>query len=466
MNKDILSGLLPDRFNISFSILIVLLLLGINLIAIQFLSFNIIYVLTALAVLFLFSFNIKLILLLTVLNIFVPYILQIHSSVIVSLFLLLSVLLNYSEFETKKYKNPIILSLIIFVFAAVVSLANSHIDLYILMDFFNLIAFVLIVFTIPKIVSEEKEMQKLFLIFVLAVFFHSIIVIFNGLTFGGRTFGLLGVFYIDLAGLAFLYSIIFLLYAKRKIKYLYAILSLTILMALILTQTRNAWLSTVVGLAFLLVVLLFNSKKFLINKRIIIFSSIILFLTATVFVSYINSSADIDVSRRLDTKTNDVKLSENPASVGENSFVSRLFIWHTAVNAFMKEPVLGIGMYSFKKTSNKYYTIPKPFFKQYVENKTPHVAYLEILVETGIVGFILFLFFLFSVHRNLFQMMKSRIDEKNVITTLVIFVSIIYITFSMLMTEAWVYGQYLVWFGIIIGLLVSKIQQVEHNQTL
>ena len=184
---------------------------------------------------------------------------------------------------------------------------------------------------------------------------------------------------------------------------------------------------------------------------------------ATFFVNYITSSADIDVSRRLETKTNDVKLSENPASVGENSFVSRLFIWHTAVNAFMKEPVFGIGMYSFKNTSGKYYTIPKPFFKRFVEFKTPHVAYLEILVETGIVGFILFLFFLFSVHRTLYQMMRSRIQEKNVITTLVIFVSIIYITFSMLMTEAWVYGQYLVWFGIIIGLLVSKIQQVENN---
>lgn len=463
MNKDILSRLLPDRFNVSFSILIVVLLLGINLIAIQLLSFNIIYVLTVLTVLFLCSFNVKLILLLTVLNIFVPYILQIHSSVIVSLFLLLSVVFKYSKFESEKSENPIMLPLIIFVFAAVISLVNSPFDLYVLMDFFNLIAFVLIVFSVPKIVYEEKEMLRLLLIFVLAVFFHSIVVIFNGLTFGGRTFGLLGVFYIDLAGLAFLYSVIFLLYAKRKIKYVYAILSLTILIGLILTQTRNAWLSTAVGLSFLLIILLFNSKKFLINKRIIIFSSIVLFVTAAIFVSYITSSADIDVSRRLETKTNDVKLSENPASVGENSLVSRLFIWHTAVNAFLKEPVIGIGMYSFKKTSSKYYTIPKPFFKQYVEYKTPHVSYLEIIVETGIVGFILFLFFLFSVHKTLYKIMRSRIHEKNVITTLVIFVSIIYITFSMLMTEAWVYGQYLVWFGIIIGLLVSKMQQVEHN---
>ena len=463
MIKDIFSGLLPDKFNLLLSTLIVIIFMIINVMFIQVFSFKILYVFTVFVLLALVSFDLKLILFLILINIFLPYVMQIHSSILISLFLFIAAIFNFETLRRSQNKNPVITFLLYFIVFAFMSLLNSSPDLSTIADFVNIIAFAVIIYIIPMIISSEVEIYRVIIIFLVATFIHSTIVIYNGLTFGGRTFGLLGVFYIDLAGLAFLYSVIFLLYAKRKIKYLYAILSLTILIGLILTQTRNAWLSTAVGLTFLLVILLFNSKKYLINKKIIIFSSIILFLTATVFVSYISSSADIDVSRRLETKTNDVKLSENPASVGENSFVSRLFIWHTAINAFLKEPVFGIGMYSFKKTSDIYYTIPKPFFKQYVENKTPHVAYLEILVETGIVGFILFLFFLFSVHRTLYQMMRSRIHENNVITTLVIFVSIIYITFSMLMTEAWVYGQYLVWFGVIIGFLVSKIQQVELN---
>ena len=80
-----------------------------------------------------------------------------------------------------------------------------------------------------------------------------------------------------------------------------------------------------------------------------------------------------------------------------------MFIWHTAINTFSRKPLIGIGLYSFKYTSKEYYTIPKPFFKQYVENRTPHVAYLEVLVESGIIGFLGFLIFLFSVHKLLFK---------------------------------------------------------------
>ncbi len=196
------------------------------------------------------------------------------------------------------------------------------------------------------------------------------------------------------------------------------------------------------------------------NRKIILIAiTVFIIISGSVFI-IASKNLNIDVGKRLEAKTQRVNVTDNPASIGDNSLLSRMFIWHTAINAFSREPIIGIGLYSFKYTSKEYYTIPKPFFKQFVEHRTPHVAYLEVLVESGIIGFIGFIIFLIAVLKRLFNSLVFVRSVKEILQTLLLLVSMVYISFSMFMTEAWLYGQYLVWFGIIVGLIMANTKML------
>ncbi|WP_407931599.1 O-antigen ligase family protein, partial [Ignavibacterium album] len=292
---------------------------------------------------------------------------------------------------------------------------------------------------------------------------HSVYVIIFAISLKLRAFGLLGVFYVDFAGLVFLYSLLMYLYSFNLKRFFYALTSLINLTGLILSQTRNAWLSTFLILLIIILLLSLKGEKFHIKKKtVMILSTFIIFLGLVGFlIIQITTQTSLN---RIDIESQSTQLTDNTESVNENSFVSRLFIWHTAINAFRTEPIIGIGMYSFKYTTHKYYTIPKPFFKQFVENKTPHISYLEILVEAGIIGFLGFIYFLFVVFRQSLNLFRANpLNPVNARARLLIIITVFYVIVSMFMTEAWVYGQYLVWFGIILGALIAEQNRSAQN---
>ena len=157
-----------------------------------------------------------------------------------------------------------------------------------------------------------------------------------------------------------------------------------------------------------------------------------------------------------------VELSDdNTESVGENSFVSRLMIWHTAISAYAEHPYIGIGAYSFRHSSQLYYKIPKEFYKEFVKKKTPHVTYLQVLTETGIIGFIGFMIFIYAVIRYSLKTLKVGTSLQATQVKLMIIWSLVYIIFSMMMTESWLYGQYIIWLGILLGMLVNFRKKFE-----
>ena len=458
--KTYLNNFSEEKFNFSFSVLFVISLIVFTAFSIQLFSLKIVYVLFGLVFAILLSFNFYLMFTALLLVVFTPYFFGIHTSVIFSFFLILSVLLNFKFNKDETFQNPIIAPLMVYIFLASLSLYNAPKTIYTLLDYSNLLSLILLVIIVPVVFTERKKINQIFYIFIFAVLIHSFFVIFESLSTGGRAFGLLSVFYVDLAGLAILYSIIFFLYGHGFKKYTFGFSSIIILIGLILTQTRNAWLSTIITLFFLLIFLFVKSKEYRMNRKIILIAiTVFIIISGSVFI-IASKNLNIDVGKRLEAKTQRVNVTDNPASIGDNSLLSRMFIWHTAINAFSREPIIGIGLYSFKYTSKEYYTIPKPFFKQFVEHRTPHVAYLEVLVESGIIGFIGFIIFLTAVLKRLFNSLVFVRSVKEILQTLLLLVSMVYISFSMFMTEAWLYGQYLVWFGIIVGLIMANTKML------
>jgi O-antigen ligase len=84
------------------------------------------------------------------------------------------------------------------------------------------------------------------------------------------------------------------------------------------------------------------------------------------------------------------RLTTAGSSISSGDLGGRVFIWKTALSFFVAHPYLGIGSGAFPAVSD---------FKSVVHN-----TFLSVLVETGIVGFILFMVILFIVfYRSIHQ---------------------------------------------------------------
>ncbi|MFA7229320.1 MAG: hypothetical protein WC061_09815, partial [Melioribacteraceae bacterium] len=105
--------------------------------------------------------------------------------------------------------------------------------------------------------------------------------------------------------------------------------------------------------------------------------------------------------------------------------------------------------------------IPKSFYKLYVEGRTPHVTYLQVLTETGVLGLIGFIFFISAIIKEMKKVLKFDKTREETVLSLMVTWSFVYIIFSMFMTESWLYGQYIVWIGMLLGFLVNNYRMLN-----
>jgi O-antigen ligase len=219
-------------------------------------------------------------------------------------------------------------------------------------------------------------------------------------------------------------------------------------LALILTQTRGVWVIAAVNIVILMIYVFFQSKKFFIKKSFLIIVSSLLILSFIIFGVYMYS-----VNKDLSTRTEKITdTSENiQRGIITSSLITRLFIWDTAINAFKDNRIVGTGFYTFPSISQNYNKIPKYLFDRFVKGLTPHETYLCMLAETGIIGFIGFLFLIYHTFRiNYLNLKRSlTLDQKKY--SLLLMFSVLYIVLSMIITDAWLWGHGMVLWSIILG---------------
>ena len=130
----------------------------------------------------------------------------------------------------------------------------------------------------------------------------------------------------------------------------------------ILTQTRTIWAATFSALFVMICFIAIRHSYFGFQAKT--FRRFALLLI--VFFGIGLSAALIfnpNTFGRLSEVGNASEADVSESGLVKNSLVSRVFIWHTAYNAFIANPILGIGAYSFPFSSQYYYTIPKYFYK-------------------------------------------------------------------------------------------------------
>ncbi|MEF3691936.1 MAG: O-antigen ligase family protein [Candidatus Moraniibacteriota bacterium] len=171
----------------------------------------------------------------------------------------------------------------------------------------------------------------------------------------------------------------------REKNYLLYFLNLTVLIALFFTRSYLAWGGLTVAIFFLLTL---SSSK---NKKVLLILSFVAILS-TFFIFEKNSAKFSDL----------VNFSER------SSLSSRLIIWRSSFKILSDNWLWGIGPGNFQ---NKYLQY-QPYFPPYLEWAVPqpHSLFLAFYLQTGLIGFLGFIFLLISW---IFQKIKILVLSKD-----------------------------------------------------
>ncbi len=412
---------------------------------------------------FLFSYEITWWLFLIIL--FVNFnVLDFQLVVLFTIPLALTFFITHRHKEVIPFHNPVTLPLIIYFCAIIPSLINS-INIFLSIYFmYNIVGFALLFYIIKEHINNYKEIKNALKIFLSLSLINGIIVIITSFLLHNRVFGFTGIVYVDYVCIAILISLFFAIYNKNTLRIIYFLLSIILLVSLIVTQTRNTLISLSATFIFLFFFIYKNSTALEIKKKYFLISTLISILTFAIIV-YLTFTIFPLASARFDQLLGGEHLQIGSINdFGASSLVTRLLIWHTAVNAFLQHPIIGIGVFSFPYSSFLYFKIPPILFKSFVSGLSPHITFLASLTETGLIGFLGLVVFIISNLKLGFKAFHIANDKEARIISLILLSIQIYIVFSMFLTDAWLWGQCRMLWGVSLGLSLANYKISKRRQ--
>ncbi|HAX61971.1 MAG TPA: hypothetical protein DCX95_05390 [Elusimicrobia bacterium] len=189
---------------------------------------------------------------------------------------------------------------------------------------------------------------------------------------------------------------VFKLMQEREPSYkvLWFFVLISFLVALYFTKTRAAWIAFIVSI----VVFIFLSLDSKAKKIILIFSLLIFGFLFTL-------------------KTKNVWMRQQ----------GHLVIWRDSLRMLFAQPVLGVGLGGFHISFPDYASDELKKIWPQTQNivNDAHSEFVQILAETGIVGFGIFIWILFSVFHNVYQFYKRLHDREEFLIYTALFSSAI-----------------------------------------
>ncbi|HKI79596.1 MAG TPA: O-antigen ligase family protein [Ignavibacteriaceae bacterium] len=375
------------------------------------------------------------------------------TSVLFTAIFYLAFLINFRELKFSDFKSPLTLPIIIYLLSVLPSLMNTIKVSTSLLLMYNFIAIVFTMYITLAATDDHGDIRLYIKVFLSMVFINGLFVIYEAVKLDVRTFGFTGIMYVDYVGLAIVITFCFSLfnYGAKRLFYL-SLLFIFVVMSF-LTQTRNPWISIIFTIIIMLFYSIRKSGELKINKRLLI--GILMIFIIAIPLTYITiQNLNPDLVSRVQAKS--LEGTFDQYGMVENSLVSRALIWDTALNAFFHHPVIGIGVYSFPLSSEMYSEIPKFLYDLYVKGVTPHMGYLAVITETGVIGFIGFMILILAIIKLIFQNLSLAGSADDNLLTSMLSWSLMYITISLGMTDAWLWGQGPILWGILLGLTLAQ----------
>ncbi len=195
--------------------------------------------------------------------------------------------------------------------------------------------------------------------------------------------------------IVFVWSVCMFLFQK-KYRWLSFICALINLYGLFITVCRSAWLASVVGLGFVLILSAMRQSVGAMLKKILLVCLVACICLGSFYfveriLSYRSTSLSDDVATRSKLTTySPSKVLKQPQDVlkTESPLSGREIIWKSTWTLIKRSPVFGYGI------GNYWIVFPStdPEFVDF--SKYVHNDYLQVCLETGVLGFILFVSFL------------------------------------------------------------------------
>ncbi len=377
-------------------------------------------------------------------------------------FVAISFLLVYSV-KYSEMNNSVLKYLLIFLISIVPSyfMGFSHPEMYLIS--YNLIAFISIIFITPLIIKDMQEVKNLAALYLIGSSLNAIYLIIMAILSGRREFGFAGIMYVDLVGIAIILAYSGVLFMKRK-RIISIIVTLLLFVALLFTQTRNAWLSTGVVILMLTVDFVIRHNKLNIKNSFSIKKLVPLLITIVIIISSIQLAYPEVFSRV--TQTRNYSTEELAVTMDFGSIATRFFIWQIAYSVFLANPIIGTGFHSFRFISYDYSKLNPFLYETFVKNLTPHTTILALLADTGIIGFLGFIIFLYLTIKFFRGNLKLSITPNQKIISFILYWCQIYIIVSMIMTDAWLWGTLHMLWAVILGIAVFLRNDIKITQKI
>lgn len=356
---------------------------------------------------------------------------------------------RFSLAELKKYIPP---AFSIFILSVSFSYINSVNIVHTLFLSLRILVFFILCVIIPSTIASYESIKKYFLLFISVTLVNALQVIFLGVTSGKRVFGFSGVMFVDYAGLSIVLTYISLLYKEKGKTVYFAVLFLLIL-GLIFTQTRTIWMVTAIALLIITLHYIIKSKKLGYNRAGMMVMLCIAAIIIVIVGCYLVKGQNFK-------RISQVTLTSRQLQGGDfselSSLVTRFFIWQTAFHGFLAHPIIGIGFYAFPSSSKLYSTLDPRVYRTFVEGLTPHLTYITMLCETGIIGIIGFLIYLVSTLKSAKRILLNSTTKEGLLYSSLALWSLVYVYLSMGVTDAWLCGHGLMLWGFVLGLSTAN----------
>lgn len=249
------------------------------------------------------------------------------------------------------------------------------------------IKYLIAYFFIVKIITEDYQYKAVLYTFVLCFFYLGYV---GRYYFTGQRLDGVGVIDASDANLlaAFLvmiipFLVINLFFGKKLDRFIILISSPFILNLFLLTRSRGGF----IGVVFSFVSMLFLYKKVTNKIKILVPLSIFIFT-----LIYLSDQSFVD-------RVINFLSSDNITGQSSGRFES----WNYGIRILFDYP-FGVGGEGFALLSPKY--LPEHLLEQSLGIRVAHNTYIQVLIEQGYIGLLLFLLFIFFLMRKLHMMRK------------------------------------------------------------
>lgn len=201
--------------------------------------------------------------------------------------------------------------------------------------------------------------------------------------------------------IALMSAVLYLVFAKNLSRWMYILIAVWII-GIAGTLMRHLWIA-IFGVFVALFIFLSKERKEQLWKKIWFF--VIPAGAAAIIIFYSAVMAPQSDFSRTAGKFFGI-LSQRASSLasvaGDESFSWRSLVWESAYAEFKHNPILGIG------TGHKIY-VETINYRDFVEIRNIHNSYLAILIQLGLVGASVVLYFFYKIVKTL---LMSKGDEK------------------------------------------------------